>query len=186
MGCPEDEIPNYVKEEYQQRIVEKERNTADKLRTWLDEEGIMDQLLEKFISARPTATPNCSHEFLVIFTVKTTCFREELDKPAAADRMLTSDRSANPFGDLVDGYFRGNEWSDGDRALLGAAVRIRVPRSQRSFMGSWWPMGSDAWLEFQALLISCTTDAPAVQWLCPFTVLDGLSIVSPLIRLALI
>lgn len=93
--------------------------------------------------------------------------------------MLTADRTAAPFGDPLDGYYRGIEWSDGDRALLGAAVRIRVPRSQRSFMGSWWPMGSDAWVEFQALLISCTTDAPAVQWLCPFTVLDGLSIVSP-------
>ena len=94
--------------------------------------------------------------------------------------MLASDRSATPFGGLVDGYSRGIEWSDGDRALLGAEVRIRAPRSQRS-MGSWWPMGPDAWVEFQALLISasCTTDAPAVQWLCPFAVLDGLGIVTP-------
>ena len=45
-------------------------------------------------------------------------------------------------------------------------------------MGSWWPVRSDTWVEFQALLIGCTTDAPTVHWMCPFDVLDGFGVVT--------
>ena len=45
--------------------------------------------------------------------------------------MLTYDRSAEPFGEPIDGHYRGLEWSDGDRALLGVPLRIRVPGSHR-------------------------------------------------------
>ena len=92
--------------------------------------------------------------------------------------MLTYDRSAEPFGEPIDGHYRGLEWSDGDRALLGVPLRIRVPGSHRNYVGSWWAVnGAQAAQEFLAVLISCTSDAPAVQWLSPFAVLDSLGIV---------
>ena len=41
--------------------------------------------------------------------------------------------------------------------------------------GTW---EADTWVEFRALLIGCTTDAPAVHWMCPFDVVDGLGVVA--------
>ena len=56
--------------------------------------------------------------------------------------MLTVGRSFVPFGDPIDEYFRGGQWSDGDRALLRTTVRIRVTRAQREYVGSWCPEDS--------------------------------------------
>ena len=92
--------------------------------------------------------------------------------------MLTADRSFVPFGDPIDGYFRGGQWSDGDRALLRAAVRIRVTRAQREYVGSWWPEDSAPWVEFLAILISVTADAVAMKWLMPYDLMARLSLVT--------
>jgi hypothetical protein len=43
--------------------------------------------------------------------------------------------------------------------------------------GVWWSINGAQAQEFLAVLISCTSDAPAVQWLSPFAVLDSLGIV---------
>ena len=46
--------------------------------------------------------------------------------------MLTVDRSFVPFGDPIDGYFRGGEWSDGDRAEpSGKATPSEIPQETK-------------------------------------------------------
>jgi hypothetical protein len=95
--------------------------------------------------------------------------------------VLTADTSSAPFGACVDSdgsqCYRGIQWSNGDRALLGCVLRVRVPRAHRVYMQDWWPDGNPPWAEFLGVLTQ-VCECHTLNWLTPWDVLNARGLVA--------
>lgn len=90
--------------------------------------------------------------------------------------VLTADATAEPFGLVIEqegeSCYRGLQWANGDRALLRAVLRVRVPRSFAHYMGDWWPTGNPPWAEFLAALMRVGEAHNTMKWMAPESVLS--------------
>lgn len=89
----------------------------------------------------------------------------------------SADDSAAVFGTpiRIQGYgdaYPGIRWANGDKALLKSCLRLRVPRSNKSYVGDWWPAGNPTYAEFCVLLVRVRQGYATGKWLVPSWIMD--------------